>query len=112
MTSHTPSDAVALESVDTKSAPLPQPDRFRPVIYTPDALARACARLPAGTRAVLEQYLSECFLEAVTARIEPDGSLRLDTVSESHKPSAGTASFDQSAEQNAAVRRLKAALQM
>lgn len=43
-------------------------------------LMRACARLPAATCAALQEYLSGCFLESVTARIEPDGALRLDTV--------------------------------
>ena len=42
-------------------------------------LMHACARLPAATRAALDEYLSGCFLESVTARIDLDGALRLDT---------------------------------
>ncbi|MGZ3410740.1 MAG: hypothetical protein ACXWJW_14725 [Xanthobacteraceae bacterium] len=45
-------------------------------------LLRLWVGLPRETQAAIEQYLSGCFLESVAAQIEPDGSLRLDTITD------------------------------
>lgn len=45
-------------------------------------LLRLWVRLPRETKAAIERYLSGCFLESVAATIEPDGSLRLDTITD------------------------------
>jgi hypothetical protein len=72
------------------------------------SLVRICARLPAETRATLEQYLNGCFLDAVTAKVEADGALKLDTF---NQPDAPAQSCDGPAEQSDRLRELLAAIQ-
>ena len=112
MCSDISNEATACEVVSGKSANPVGPDELRQLCNEPGLLGlmRVCVSLPVETRALLEQYLNGCFLESVTARIEPDGALKLDTVNDADMPGAPCELFSHPAERSEPVRRLMLAI--